>query len=374
MYCQKCGKENPEDERSCMHCRADLSGYKVEISPKIDVSPKINISTMDREQISLLVEDTLSKALEKAHTFKDTQAKEVTPEEQQAVSTLQKIAEELDRMQGGMETGCLSKCLSKYDPHDLDSGVKFLDEFWEIGSGTLDTGGKNAILVLKGGILLELGRYREALVCWDKGLEINPQEVAWWFNKGQTFISLKRYTEAVRCFNKVLDINPEYDLAFAEKGFVILLQRGEFIRKLSEGKMSKEEFELVKSKEHELAEEAGKYTNKALKINPQLEWAWLLKSMVAEDPNEIILCIEKALEINPRSADALFCMGRLKRILAEGLIDFKDGTIETESLSEYKSMLWEAIDLYDKALEIAPNDAKILKERKKLLKELKKLQ
>ena len=44
MYCPKCGKENPEGARFCMHCGADLSGYKVEISPKIDVSPKISVS------------------------------------------------------------------------------------------------------------------------------------------------------------------------------------------------------------------------------------------------------------------------------------------------------------------------------------------
>ncbi len=57
MFCQKCGKENSEDARFCMHCRADLSGYRVEISPKIDVSPKISISTMDKELISLLVDE-----------------------------------------------------------------------------------------------------------------------------------------------------------------------------------------------------------------------------------------------------------------------------------------------------------------------------
>ena len=44
MYCPKCGKENPEGARFCMHCGADFSGYKVEISPKIDVSPKISVS------------------------------------------------------------------------------------------------------------------------------------------------------------------------------------------------------------------------------------------------------------------------------------------------------------------------------------------
>jgi len=44
MYCPKCGKENLEDAKFCMHCGADLSEYKVEVAPKIEVSPKISVS------------------------------------------------------------------------------------------------------------------------------------------------------------------------------------------------------------------------------------------------------------------------------------------------------------------------------------------
>ena len=44
MYCPKCGKENQEGAKFCMHCGADLSSYKVESSPKIEVSPKISVS------------------------------------------------------------------------------------------------------------------------------------------------------------------------------------------------------------------------------------------------------------------------------------------------------------------------------------------
>ena len=378
MYCQKCGKENPEDERFCMHCGADLSGYKVEISPKIDVSPKISISTMDKEQISLLVDDKLSttmdkeqisllvdnklsKALEKAHTFKDTQAKEVTPEEEQAFDTLQKIAEDVGRRKGEVS-------FSKYDPHDLESCVKFLDTNEEIFLENLDKEGKEAFWFVKGSIFFTLGRHSEALVCWDKVLEINPQEEAWWSNRGRTLKELKRYDEAVHCFNKVLDMNPEYDLAWAEKGYDILRQAHEFIRKLLEGKISKEEFKLLR----ELEEEARRYINKALEINPQLEWAWLLKSNIGKDINERMRCIDEALKINPRSAVALYCMGLGKYHSAEiDLIDFNDWTIKNET--EYKSRLWEAIEFFDKALEIEPDDAKTLKERKKLLKELREL-
>ena len=53
MYCPKCGKENPEGARFCMHCGADLSGYKVEISPKIEVSPKISVSAKAESGMTL---------------------------------------------------------------------------------------------------------------------------------------------------------------------------------------------------------------------------------------------------------------------------------------------------------------------------------
>ena len=53
MHCPKCGKENPEGSRFCMHCGADLSEYKVELSPKIDVSPKISVSAKAEGGVAL---------------------------------------------------------------------------------------------------------------------------------------------------------------------------------------------------------------------------------------------------------------------------------------------------------------------------------
>lgn len=53
MYCPKCGKENPNAARFCMQCGADLSGYKMEISPKIEVSPKISVSAKAEGGVAL---------------------------------------------------------------------------------------------------------------------------------------------------------------------------------------------------------------------------------------------------------------------------------------------------------------------------------
>jgi len=53
MFCPNCGKENLDDARFCMHCGADLSEYKVEISPKIEVAPKISVSAKAEGGVAL---------------------------------------------------------------------------------------------------------------------------------------------------------------------------------------------------------------------------------------------------------------------------------------------------------------------------------
>jgi len=348
-----------------MHCGADLSGYKVEISPKIEVKPNISISTLDKEQISLLVGDKLSKALEKAHTFKDIKGEEITPEEYKAMGTLLKIGEEVDR------NGMIN--LSKYDPQDLERCVKFIDKVLE--ETEIKSKDKEVAWLFKGAILTELCKYSEALKCWNKVVEINPRNYTGWSNKGNNLKKLKRYDEAMHCFNKALDINPEYEKAWAEKGAVVIGQSIDFIRESAkeslDRKMSIEEYE---SKNSELKKEAMRYINKALEINPRFESAWMLKSSIEEDINEKISCLDKALEINPRSATALLTKGFLKHFFeALEFIDFPDGDIKRGKLLEWKSRLWEVIEYYNKALEIEPNNAKALKWREVALKDLRNL-
>lgn len=274
-FCSKCGNENPADANFCMNCRANLKEESVEISPKIVVSPNINVSMIDKEQISLLLKDTLSKALEKAYSFKDIQAKGVTAEEQQAKAILLEIVEEADRRKGTVT-------IPKYNPQDLERCVKFLDTVLEKCSENFDNKSKEVFWLFRVVPLTGLGKHSEALDCWDKLLDIHPRNDAWWSNKGKILEMLNRY-------------------------------------------------------------------------------------------NEADCCVNKALEINPRSANALYLKGTAKLDSAENLINLKDFTIKKEKLSEFKSRLWIVMDFFDKALEIDPNYAEALKQRKVLLKELRKV-
>jgi len=69
----------------------------------------------------------------------------------------------------------------------------------------------------KGWALSELGNYDEALVWFDKALEIDPNAVYVLSNKGVTLYRLVQYDEAISYYNKALEIDPNYELAIKNK-------------------------------------------------------------------------------------------------------------------------------------------------------------
>ncbi|MGI0027374.1 MAG: DnaJ domain-containing protein, partial [Nitrosopumilaceae archaeon] len=57
--------------------------------------------------------------------------------------------------------------------------------------------------------LIAKQKYEEAIVFYDKALERLPRYENAWFKKGDAFFHLKRHNEALACYEKVLQINPE---------------------------------------------------------------------------------------------------------------------------------------------------------------------
>lgn len=74
-----------------------------------------------------------------------------------------------------------------------------------------NTGGETTLegLHKKGVSLGQNGKYKEAIECFDKMLEINPQLTEAWNNKGITYMMLREYDKALECFSKALSINPK---------------------------------------------------------------------------------------------------------------------------------------------------------------------
>lgn len=63
-----------------------------------------------------------------------------------------------------------------------------------------------------------LGRYKEAVTCFDRVLAINPRNANTWFNKGVALATLGRREEAIACCDRVLEINPKNAKAWFKKG------------------------------------------------------------------------------------------------------------------------------------------------------------
>lgn len=73
----------------------------------------------------------------------------------------------------------------------------------------------------KGTKLYIKGRYTEAIQCYDKAIEIEPEDVKAkaWYNKGTVLdYVMGRYAEAIECYDKAIEIEPNFDAAWSNKG------------------------------------------------------------------------------------------------------------------------------------------------------------
>jgi len=63
-------------------------------------------------------------------------------------------------------------------------------------------------LVIKGKESLENGQYQEALGYFEQAILLNQNDSELWNFKAVSLRSMGRYDEAIECFNKSLEIDP----------------------------------------------------------------------------------------------------------------------------------------------------------------------
>ena len=61
------------------------------------------------------------------------------------------------------------------------------------------------------------GDNEDALIAYDKALELDPNHVSAWNNKGIVLSRLKRFEEAIVCYDKAIEIDPKYVNAWYSK-------------------------------------------------------------------------------------------------------------------------------------------------------------
>ena len=73
----------------------------------------------------------------------------------------------------------------------------------------------------KGGALYSLGKYDEAIECYDKAIKIDPDNSVVWNNKGLALNSLGKYDEAIECYDKAIKIDPDDADLWNNKGLAL---------------------------------------------------------------------------------------------------------------------------------------------------------
>lgn len=61
------------------------------------------------------------------------------------------------------------------------------------------------------------GNNEDALIAYDKALELDPNHVSAWNNKGIVLSRLKRFEEAIICYDEAIEIEPQYVNAWYNK-------------------------------------------------------------------------------------------------------------------------------------------------------------
>ena len=61
------------------------------------------------------------------------------------------------------------------------------------------------------------GDNEDALIAYDKALEVDPNHVRAWNNKGIALSRLERFEEAIECYDKAIEIEPRYANAWYNK-------------------------------------------------------------------------------------------------------------------------------------------------------------
>ncbi len=69
----------------------------------------------------------------------------------------------------------------------------------------------------KGDALYNLKKYNDAILNYDKSLEIDPNIAYVYNNKGNALRNLNMQKEAIQCYDKAIQLDPNYNAAINNK-------------------------------------------------------------------------------------------------------------------------------------------------------------
>ncbi|MBD2776766.1 tetratricopeptide repeat protein [Iningainema tapete] len=222
------------------------------------------------------------------------------------------------------------------DPHVamlIDNSETYLDkaEFFhalQVAQKLVEIRGHSWDWLNQGYCLDELGRYEEALVSYDKAIELDLNNGTTWFNRGVTLEKLERYEEALASYDCVIELDSDDVATWKNRGWVLKkLERYEEALALYDWVIELDSDDVTTWKNRgwvlgklERYEEALVCYDKLIKLYPfdASDWknrGWVLKKL--ERYEEALSSYNQVIELDPDDAAAWknqgWMLGKLER-------------------------------------------------------------
>ncbi|WP_242040542.1 tetratricopeptide repeat-containing serine protease family protein [Coleofasciculus sp. FACHB-1120] len=234
-------------------------------------------------------------------------------------------------------------------------------------------------LLNSGNDLLVSERYKEAVIDYDKAIEIKPDYHEAWNNRGYGLRKLEQYQEAIASYDKAIQIKPDKHEAWAGRGYTLdeLQQYREAIASYDKAIQFKPDFHeawynrgLALRKLEQYQEAIASY-DKAIQIKPDKHEAWYGRGYTLDELQqyrEAIASYDKAIQFKPDFHEAWagrgYALGELQQYQEaiasyDKAIQFKPDFHEVWASRGYAlgelQQYEKAIASYDKAIQFKPD-------------------
>lgn len=233
---------------------------------------------------------------------------------------------------------------------------------------------------LRGNVLNNLDRYEEALASFDRAIALGHDNQFSWFLRGNLLNNLKRYEEALVSFDRAIELDDNYQWAWTAQGITLnSLERydealASFDRAIELDDNCQWAWGVrgIVLNSLERYDEALESLDRAIELGVNYESIWALRSYVLDNLKryeEALVSFNRAIELGANSQEIWVVQGHILNNIKryeEALTSF-DRAIELDANEPFAWTLRgdvlnnlkryeESLDSYDKAIELDDSD------------------